>query len=52
MASENIFVYKLFLSLNISDFSLFFMQKLHPPLDSMTYTLKMPGTLTVPSSGL
>ena len=27
---KNIFVYKLFLSLNISDFSLFFMQKLHP----------------------
>ena len=27
---KNIFVYKLFLSLNISDFSLFFMQKLDP----------------------
>ena len=27
---KNIFVYKLFLSLNISDFSLFFMQKLNP----------------------
>ena len=27
---KNIFVYKLFSSLNISDFSLFFMQKLDP----------------------
>ena len=27
---KNIFVYKLFLFLNISDFSLFFMQKLDP----------------------
>ena len=31
MPQKNIFVYKLFLLLNISDFSLFFIQKLHPP---------------------
>ena len=30
MTEENIFAYKLFLSLNISDFSLSFMWKLHP----------------------
>ena len=30
MAEKNIFVYKLFLSLNISDFGLFFEQKLQP----------------------
>ena len=30
LTQENIVVYKLFLSLNISDFSLFFVQKLHP----------------------
>ena len=30
MTEKTIFVYKLFLSLNISDFGLFFMQKLHP----------------------
>ena len=30
MAEKNIFVYKLFLSLNISDFGLFFKQKLQP----------------------
>ena len=31
MADKNIFVYKYLLPLNISDFSLFFMYKLHPP---------------------
>ena len=31
MAEENILAYKLYLSLNISDFSLFFMWKLQPP---------------------
>ena len=31
MAEKNIFACKLFLSLNISDFTLFFMWKLHPP---------------------
>ena len=31
MTEKNIFVYKLFLSLRISDFSLFFMQKQQPP---------------------
>ena len=31
MADKNILIYKLLLSLNISDFSLFFMQKLEPP---------------------
>ena len=31
MTENNIFVYKHFLSLNISDFSLFFMEKLQPP---------------------
>ena len=30
LTQENIVVYKLFLSLNISDFSLFLIQKLHP----------------------
>ena len=33
---KNIFVYQLFLSLNISDFSLSFMQKGHPPLSHQT----------------
>ena len=32
MTENNIFVYKHFLSLNISDFRLFFMEKLQPPL--------------------
>ena len=31
MTEKNIFVYKLFLSLNISNFSLFFMWKFQPP---------------------
>ena len=31
ITKENIFAYKLFLSLNISDFNLFFMWKLQPP---------------------
>ena len=31
MTEKNIFAYKLFLSLNISDFNLFFMWKLQPP---------------------
>ena len=31
MAEKNNFANKLFLSLNISDFSLFFMEKLQPP---------------------
>ena len=31
MTEKNIFVYKLFLLLNISDFILFFMYKLQPP---------------------
>ena len=30
MTEKNIFVYKLFLSLNISDFNIFFMWKLQP----------------------
>ena len=36
MAEENILAYKLYLSLNISDFSLFFMWKLQPPEKSHT----------------
>ena len=32
MTGKNIFAYKLFLSLNISDFNLFFYLKLQPPL--------------------
>ena len=37
MTEKNIFVYKPFLSLNILDFSLFFMWKLHPiPLKKVT----------------
>ena len=35
-ADKNIFVYKLFSSLNISDFSLFFMQKLDPRIIRIT----------------
>ena len=31
MTEKNIFVYKVFLSLNILDFSLFFIKKLRPP---------------------
>ena len=31
MIEKNIFVYKLFLSLKVSDFSLFFFVKLQPP---------------------
>ena len=31
MTEKNIFAYKLFLSLNIPDFNLFFMSKLQPP---------------------
>ena len=31
LAENNIFAYKLFFSLNISDFNLFFMWKLQPP---------------------
>ena len=34
MAEKNIFACKLFLSLSISDFTLFFMWKLHPPSKS------------------
>ena len=33
---KNIFAYKLFLSLNISDFNLFFMWKLQTPLKKVT----------------
>ena len=36
MTEKNIFAYKLCLSLNISDFSLFFMWKLQPPEKSHT----------------
>ena len=42
MTEKNIFVYKLLLSLNISDFGLFFKEKLqprgkgHPPLSQQT----------------
>ena len=36
MTEKNIFAYKLFLSLNISDFSLFFMWKLQPVLKKIT----------------
>ena len=36
MTEKNIFVHKLFLSLNISDFNLFFMWKLQPPLKKVT----------------
>ena len=32
MTEQNIFAYTLFLSLNIPDFSFFFIQKLQPPL--------------------
>ena len=32
MTNKDIFVYKLFLPLNISDFTLFFMEKLQPSL--------------------
>ena len=36
MTEKNIFAYKLFLSLNISDFNLFFMEKLQPsPLENV-----------------
>ena len=31
MTEKNIFVYKVFLSLNILEFSLFFIKKLRPP---------------------
>ena len=34
MTEKNVFAYKLFLSLNISDFNLFFTWKLHTPLPS------------------
>ena len=34
MTKQGILVYKLFLSLNIPDFSLFFIEKLQPPLPS------------------
>ena len=36
MKEKNIFAYKHFLSLNISDFSLFFLWKLQPPLKKVT----------------
>ena len=39
---ENIFVCKLFFSLNISGFRLFFMQKLHPSLPLKKVTLLFP----------
>ena len=37
MTEKNIFVYKLFLSLNISDTNLFFMWKLHPSFPSTPF---------------
>ena len=39
MTEENIFAYKLYLSLNISDFNLFFMWKLQPPPPEKSYPL-------------
>ena len=39
MTEKNIFVYTLFLLLNISDFSLFFIQKLHP-LKKVTFSFQ------------
>ena len=36
MTEKNIFAYELFLSLNISDFNLFFMWQLQPPLKKFT----------------
>ena len=43
MTEQSVFVYKLFLSLNIPDFSLFFVEKLQPPLKKVT--LSFPATL-------
>ena len=42
MTEKIFFVYKLFLSLNISDFSLFFMQKLQPPSKEVMILLSPP----------
>ena len=42
MTEKNIFAYKLFLLLNISDFNLFFMWQLQPPLKKVT--LSFPAT--------
>ena len=41
MAEKNIFVHKLFLPLNISDFSLTFMYKLQPPYEKGHPPLKI-----------
>ena len=38
MTEKNVFAYKLFLSLNMSDFNLFFMWKLQSPLKKFTPT--------------
>ena len=43
MTEKNIFAYKLFLSWNISDFNLFFMWQLQPPLKKVTPSF--PATL-------
>ena len=42
MTEKNIFAYKLFSSLNISDFNFLFLWKLQPPLKNVT--LSLPAT--------
>ena len=42
MTGKNIFAYKLYLSLNISDFNLFFMWKLQPPLKKLPSLSQQP----------
>ena len=44
MRDKSIFVYKPFLSLNISNFSLFFMEKLHPPSPWKKSPMSSPAT--------
>ena len=39
MTEKNIFAYKLFLLLNVSDLNLFFMSKLQPPLPEKIHPL-------------
>ena len=47
MTEKNIFVYKRFLSLNISDFNLFFMRKLNTPLPMKKVTLLFPSNPSI-----
>ena len=47
MTQKNIFAYKLFLSLNISDFNLFFMWKLQSPLKKVTLLFPSNSSLKV-----